>query len=339
MADQNTENDTWKFMYDFTAAQTEAIAKTIGTTDSVITSKILGAAGHGLEGGLLLGKVITAPPGQMDDVARYEGLKLVSSVMVGTGAGILVLAVAPAAVAATLVPLTIVGVGDDHVSGGLGHDYILGSDGNDILDGGTGNDELNGGDGDDTATAGDGDDIVQAGAGTDTISAFENLTGSNYNDTLRGSTVANTIQGGAGNDFLYGDAGNDLLYGGTGNDTLYGDAGNDTLFGEAGTDTLYGGLGSDIFSFQTGGGVDVIKDFKATEGDKLDIRNILTGYDPLTKAITDFIQITTSGANSIVKIDANGLTGGTAWTQIATLENITGLTDEAALRVAGTIVA
>ena len=76
-----------------------------------------------------------------------------------------------------------------------------------------------------------------------------------------------------------------------------------------------------------------------SELDKIDIKDLLSGYDPVTKAITDFIQITTSGTSSIVKIDANGLTGGTAWTQIATLENITGLTDELALKNAGTIIA
>ena len=221
---------------------------------------------------------------------------------------------------------------NDNLMGDANANTINGGNGNDMITGGVGNDILNGGAGADTVNYSTATAAVTislaitaaqntGGAGADTLAAFENITGSNHNDTLRGSTGANTLSGGSGNDVLYGDAGNDMLY------------------GNAGNDTIYGGLGSDIFSFQSGGGVDVIKDFKTAEGDKLDIRNILTGYDPLTKAITDFIQITTSGANSIVKIDANGLTGGTAWTQIATLENITGLTDEAALRTAGTIIA
>ncbi|HBR68802.1 MAG TPA: hypothetical protein DEA55_05435, partial [Rhodospirillaceae bacterium] len=230
---------------------------------------------------------------------------------------------------------------NDTLTGSSGANTIDGGAGNDIIDGGAGNDVLKGSSGTDTltyasATAGVTVNLATTssqntvGAGSDTITGFENLTGSGFNDTLRGNTSTNTITGGNGNDVLYGNSGND---------TLYGDAGTDTLYGDAGNDTLYGGTGSDTFTFLSGGGIDTIKDFSTVELDKLDIRGLLTGYDPLTKAITDYIQITDSGANSIVRIDADGLTGGTVWTQIATLENITGLTDEAALKANGTIIA
>ncbi|MBK7361852.1 MAG: type I secretion C-terminal target domain-containing protein [Micavibrio sp.] len=227
------------------------------------------------------------------------------------------------------------------IKGGAGNDTIQGGAGNDILDGEAGTDTVTYAAATTAVTVNLATTTSQAtgGAGSDTITNFENLTGSGYNDTLRGNTSNNTLTGGNGNDLLYGNSGNDLLYGGAGTDTLYGDAGNDTLRGEASNDILYGGAGSDIFKFASGGGIDTIKDFKTSEADKIDIKDLLTGYDPVTKAITDFIQITTSGTSSIVKIDANGLTGGTAWTQIATLENITGLTDEAALRNNGTIIA
>lgn len=229
---------------------------------------------------------------------------------------------------------------NDILTGTSGANTIDGGSGNDIINGGAGNDTLIGGAGTDTLTyetAGSAVNVSLAlttaqntgGGGTDTISTFENLNGSGYNDTLRGSSGVNTIRGGNGNDTLYGDAGNDILYG---------DAGNDTLFGDAGNDTLYGGAGADTFKFTVGGGNDTIKDFRLAEGDKLDIKALLSGYDPLTKLITDYVQITTSGANSIVKIDANGLTGGTVWTQIAVIEGVTGLTDEAALRASGNLV-
>lgn len=239
---------------------------------------------------------------------------------------------------------------NDTLTGSSGNNTIKGGAGNDTIQGGAGNDILDGEAGTDTVTYAASTAAVTVnlatttsqatgGAGSDTITNFENLTGSGYSDTLRGNTGNNTLSGGNGNDTLYGNSGNDILYGDAGTDTLYGDAGNDTLNGGASNDILYGGTGSDIFKFSPGGGIDTVKDFKKTEVDKLDIKDLLTGYDPATKAITDFIQITTSGTSSIVKIDANGLTGGTAWTQIATLENITGLTDEAALKAAGTIIA
>jgi Ca2+-binding RTX toxin-like protein len=239
---------------------------------------------------------------------------------------------------------------NDTLTGNTGANRIDGGSGDDAIQGGTGNDTLIGGAGTDTVTYASATAAVTVNlattaaqatgsAGSDTISGFENLTGSGYNDTLRGDTLANTVRGGNGNDKLYGNSGNDTLYGDAGTDTLYGDAGNDTLYGGASNDVLYGGANADIFKFASGGGIDTIKDFKTSELDKLDIKDLLSGYDPATKAITDFIQITTSGTSSIVKIDANGLTGGVAWTQIATLENITGLTDEAALKANGTIIA
>ena len=63
------------------------------------------------------------------------------------------------------------------------------------------------------------------------------------------------------------------------------------------------------------------------------------GYDPLTKAITDFVEITTSGTNSIVKVDIDGAGTAYGFQQLATLQNITGLTDEAALKASGHLIA
>lgn len=215
---------------------------------------------------------------------------------------------------------------------------ILGGNGNDIIDGGAGNDILNGEGGTDTLTYTSatfaitinlGLTTAQAtgGSGSDTVSNFENLTGSGFNDTLTGSATANTIYGGNGADTIRGNGGNDILYG---------DGGNDFLYGGAGADTLTGGAGGDRFMFEsTAHGVDTITDFSLAD-DKIDIKNILVGYDPLTHAITDFVQITTSGANSVLKVDADG--GGNSFVQIATITGVTGLTDESALVTSGNLV-
>lgn len=60
------------------------------------------------------------------------------------------------------------------------------------------------------------------------------------------------------------------------------------------------------------------------------------GYDPVTKAITDYVQITTSGTNSILKVDVDG--GANNFVQIATLNGITGITDEQALVNSGHLI-
>ena len=246
---------------------------------------------------------------------------------------------------------------------------IKGGDGNDEIWGQADSDELHGGNGNDTITGNGGDDLIYGDAGTDT------LTGSGGHDTIYGGADNDTIKGKAGNDILYGDAGvdfiqgfedNDVLYGGTENDYLYGDAGddilhgdegndrlfgrddddtiyggdgNDTIFGEDGLDTLYGGNGADIFTFNgvsAFNDVDVIKDFDTSEYDKIDLSDVLSLYDPLNDAITDFVQITDNGTDSTISIDSDG--GANNFVSIALVEGVTGLTDETALESSGTLI-
>jgi Ca2+-binding RTX toxin-like protein len=127
------------------------------------------------------------------------------------------------------------------------------------------------------------------------------------------------------------------------NDTISGAAGNDTLIGGSGTDTLYGGNGNDTFEFLFASGfsnVDVVGEFDiSTYEDVLDLSDIManTSYNHGVDPITDWIEITTSGSDSIVKVDRDGTGGTYSPTQIATLTGITGLTDEAALVSSGNL--
>ena len=165
------------------------------------------------------------------------------------------------------------------------------------------------------------------------------LFGRANDDTMKGYGNNDVLSGDAGADRIWGGNGNDLIHGGSGNDTLYGEAGNDTLYGGTGADTLSGGAGADRFMFDPAtDAVDTITDFSASE-DVLDLSAMLTQFDPLTQAITDFVQITDSGANSILKVDKDGAANGQIWTQVATLTGVTGLTDEASLMSAGRLEA
>ena len=177
-----------------------------------------------------------------------------------------------------------------------------------------------------------------------------NLTGTEGSDTITRPSYnigsSQTMHGLGGDDVLTGSSYVDTLYGGEDNDTLDGLGGNDNLYGEDGddmlivgdgSDVLYGGSGSDIFWYAAQNtNSDTIADFNLDQGDKVDISDLLQGYDPLTHAITDFVQITTSGSNSILKIDADG--GGNSFVQIATITGVTDLTDEAALVNSGHLV-
>lgn len=263
--------------------------------------------------------------------------------------------------------------GNDTLTGGDGRDSLYGGAGNDTFNGGAGDDRFYGGDGTDIVTfinetAGVvvnllGSSATDGSGGRDLLVGIENIRGSNFADNISGDNNANTLFGENGNDTLYGGLGNDtiyggdgvdviygdnrtagssdgndILYGGAGNDTLIGFGGNDTLYGEAGNDTLWGGLGADTFAFAVGGGVDSIRDFSVAQGDVIDLRSILAGFytNPATQAIEDFVRITTSGGSSIIAIDQNG--GGDSFVNIASIVGVTGLTDENALRLAGTLV-
>ncbi|WP_323905259.1 type I secretion C-terminal target domain-containing protein [Aeromonas caviae] len=100
-------------------------------------------------------------------------------------------------------------------------------------------------------------------------------------DKLYGGLGDDILFGQGGNDELSGDAGNDTLYGGTGNDILSGGLGNDILIGGAGNDILMGDAGADTFTWLKGdteaGKVakDYIVDFSKSEGDKLDLSDLL----------------------------------------------------------------
>lgn len=204
--------------------------------------------------------------------------------------------------------------GDDTVRG-----LSSGTARNDILEGRGGNDALYGYDGDDLYYGGDGD------------------------DTLYGSSQygQKTQHGEAGNDTLYGGWDGDLLYGGSGNDDLWGSNGDDYLLGGTGTDYLYGENGADTFAFLASaafGTVDFIQDFNQSQGDVIDIADVLSGYDPMTGLITDFVEITDYYSHSILKVDADGTANGNNFVQIAQISNVTGLTDEAALEASGRLL-
>jgi Ca2+-binding RTX toxin-like protein len=181
---------------------------------------------------------------------------------------------------------------------------------------------------------------------SDILRTYKTISGTSGNDTLTGGDNFDYIFASYGNDIIYGGAGNDRLDGAWDNDTLYGQdgndvleagSGNDVIYGGAGSDVLYGHGGNDIFVFDDTffSGIDTIQDFNSG-ADKIDIADVLVGYDALTEAITDFVQITTSGSNSILSVDFDG--GANNFVQIATIIGVTGLTNEEALETAGTLI-
>jgi Ca2+-binding RTX toxin-like protein len=122
---------------------------------------------------------------------------------------------------------------------------------------------------------------------------------------------------------LTGTAGNDVLIGREGNDTLNGGAGHDTLIGGSGTNTLTGGTGADSFMFLHGTtGVSTITDYHKAEGDRIDIRDLLTGsnYTPGVSHVENFVKI--DHANGNVYVDSTGTGHFNEANHVATIGNI-----------------
>lgn len=183
--------------------------------------------------------------------------------------------------------------GSDRIEGGNGNDYLNGGSGNDWIKGGAGTDVLEGSTGDDTLEGGFGDDrysvdstrdriIDSIGIGQETVEASVswtlstgldfllltgdaalNGTGNDRNNIIKGNDFANELDGKEGNDVLIGGFSNDTLTGGTGSDRF--------VFGIPANNRE--GL-SDSVSRE---GTDRIKDFKRSEGDKIQITESVFG--------------------------------------------------------------
>lgn len=160
------------------------------------------------------------------------------------------------------------------------------------------------------------------------------LKGSRFNDRLRGQAGGDRLIGSGGDDWLKGRAGDDTLVGGggrdflrggVGSDRILGNAGDDILVGSAGKDTLVGGAGKDMFVFTAlYEGVDMIQGFEGNQ-DVIDLRSILaqsefSGTSSFDK-YQQYVQLVQVGANTDVRIDADGSGQGKDFVTLASFQN------------------
>jgi hypothetical protein len=88
-----------------------------------------------------------------------------------------------------------------------------------------------------------------------------------------------------------------------------------------GSETLTGTSAADVFYWaQNQSGSDTVTGFhKTTDGDKLDLRGLLTGTGAMLANIGNFVQITQSGTNAVLKVDTEGSANFVAPAQTITL--------------------
>ena len=172
-------------------------------------------------------------------------------------------------------------------------------------------------------------EIIDAGAGNDIVDLTSKqfiygdvtIYGRDGDDVLWANAGDDRIEGGNGNDHLDGASGDDILIGGAGDDKMYGRIGDDIFMIGEGADQVYTGYGADQVVYTAlDGEVDTLNFFKTDQNDVLNITDILEGYDALSDAISDFVQLVDSGSDTQVHINADGDAGG-AFTHIATITN------------------
>ncbi len=265
----------------------------------------------------------------------------------------------------------------EDLTGSAFNDTLTGNSSANTFQGGAGNDVMDGAGGTDTLTyanASSGITLSLAitaaqntgGAGTDTISSFEYLYGSNFDDIRYANassavtvnlSVAGQQTGGAGTDAIYnfenltgsafgdtltGDVNANTIRGGDGADTINGGDGSDLLYGGGGADTITGSTGGDVFVFENAsayGAVDTVTDFKIGEGDSFDIHDLIDSvFNPVSDAISNFVNFTDSGSNSVMSIDRDGTGLTYGFVDVANVIGGAGL-DETALYNGGNLLA
>lgn len=108
---------------------------------------------------------------------------------------------------------------------------------------------------------------------------------------------------------------------------------NDLITGTAYADTLIYQVLNNTAGDATGGNVtndsgDRWSNFSLAEGDKIDIGDLLVGWDGNTATLGNYIHVTQSGNNTVIAIDRDGAGGTYTNTTLVTLDNVQTTYDE-----------
>ncbi|MCX2522624.1 VCBS domain-containing protein, partial [Larsenimonas rhizosphaerae] len=119
-------------------------------------------------------------------------------------------------------------------------------------------------------------------------------------------------------DFRETSGANDVLNGGAGDDLLFGQGGDDLLIGGSGNDILTGGTGADIFAWMQGDdgtsdapAEDHITDFSLTEGDVIDLSDMLDIDSADADLLAQYLHVTSGDdGSSTIEVSPQGASGG-----------------------------
>jgi Ca2+-binding RTX toxin-like protein len=178
-----------------------------------------------------------------------------------------------------------------------------------------------------TVTVTDPQDNV--GSSSTTFTVDNNLiVGTDGPDVLEGTPGNDVISGRGGDDQIFGNGGNDFISGGDGKDVIdVSQPGENIVIGGPQPDTIILGPGADVVRmFGLSDGTDTIRNFNATEGDRLDL-SVLLRDSGITDATFDaFVRTQAITGGVKVQVDLDGPGSNTGFVDVAILENPTGVT-------------
>jgi hypothetical protein len=154
------------------------------------------------------------------------------------------------------------------------------------------------------------------------------IAGTTGNDTLVGTPSDDVIAGRAGDDQISGEGGNDFIFGGDGRDNIdVSLPGENIVIGGLQADTIILGPGADVVRMVgLSDGTDTIRNFNATEGDKLDL-TVLLRDSGITDATFDaFVRTQVVAGDVTVQVDLDGPGTNTSFVDVAGLPSPTGVT-------------
>lgn len=143
---------------------------------------------------------------------------------------------------------------------------------------------------------------------------IENALGGSGDDRLDGNQYANRLSGNGGDDFISGGSGFDYLLGGYGADEFY----------------------FDLTAFDS---VDLSGDFSLLEGDRINVMDLLFGYDALQSAIDDFVTFEWKSGDMLLSVDRDGAGQDYAAQTIVIFEGVSGLDAQAMAETGALIMA
>lgn len=227
---------------------------------------------------------------------------------------------------------------DDYLKGNSADgDQLFGGLGNDTLEGGGGICYMNGGPGDDIFYVHNIGDVPGDGSGTDTVySDISYMLPSSADVEYLIFTGTDPLNGGA-----LGGGSDKVIIGNSADNVLSAGTSNDTLDGGDGADVLYGNAGANRFLFHMAtafNDVDRIVGFVEVQGDKIDLRDLLTSYNPGTMTLSDFVQTETVGSDGVISVDRDGSGSTYGFVPVVTITGFAGIASPDAMVAFGSLL-